>query len=407
MKIDHNLIDTLLYGEEGIDLDFKIDQYKFTKASDDEKGELLKDILAFANSWRRSDAFILIGVKEIKSDKSEIVGINEKLDDAQIQQFVNSKTQKPLTFSYRNMDFAGKCIGIIHIPIQNRPLYLKNDFGKLKKETVYIRRGSSTDSAKPDEIAIMGKPSSTIKESQPILEVFFADKKNRIILSDGFPIKSLILNTPRINDIPDYDGDSKLQKSYFDLSLERPNYDYYRKLTHFTTLFRLLTPINFAIQNTGSTVAKDVRLKIKIQDDQNIIKALDEYDMPTIPKSSYSRFNDLNFQFPNTGTPHDLTVKRISDYWLIEAAVEKVQSKSIAWLDSKLFIGSIKTVDFYMETSIFSDNLSEPTTKNLLIKVESTSKSVGLNEILELERERFLNSPEYHEFAKKHSDKID
>ena len=65
MLIDKALIDILLYGEEGVDLDFKRDQYKFTQASDDEKGELLKDIIAFANSWRRSDAFILnsLGVR--------------------------------------------------------------------------------------------------------------------------------------------------------------------------------------------------------------------------------------------------------------------------------------------------------------------------------------------------------
>ena len=65
MVINDELIENLLYGEEGVDLDFKRDQYKFVKASDEEKGEMLKDIIAFANSWRRSDAFILIGVKEI------------------------------------------------------------------------------------------------------------------------------------------------------------------------------------------------------------------------------------------------------------------------------------------------------------------------------------------------------
>lgn len=134
MIINNELIENLLYGEEGIDLDFKRDQYKFIKASDEDKGEMLKDIISFANSWRRSDAFILIGVKEIKGARSEVVGISDKLDDAQIQQFVNGKTQKPITFSYRNLDFEGKCIGAIHIPIQNRPFYLKNDYGKSIKK---------------------------------------------------------------------------------------------------------------------------------------------------------------------------------------------------------------------------------------------------------------------------------
>ncbi|MEZ4603786.1 MAG: hypothetical protein R2861_10415 [Desulfobacterales bacterium] len=50
MIIDNSLIDILLYGEEGIDLDFKRDQYRFANASEKDKSELLKDILAFANS---------------------------------------------------------------------------------------------------------------------------------------------------------------------------------------------------------------------------------------------------------------------------------------------------------------------------------------------------------------------
>ncbi len=47
-------------------------------------------------------------------------------------------------------------IGSIQIPIQERPFYLNKDYGKLKKDTIYVRRGSSTAIADPDEIAKMG-----------------------------------------------------------------------------------------------------------------------------------------------------------------------------------------------------------------------------------------------------------
>jgi len=211
MIIKDQLIEKLLYGEEGVDLDFKRDQYKFVKASDEDKGEMLKDIIAFANSWRRSDAFILIGVKEIKGGRSEVVGINEKLDDAKIQQFVNTKTQRPITFSYRNLDFEGKCIGVIHIPLQNRPFYLKNDYGKLKKQTVYIKRGSSTDIAKLDEVARMGTSSFMAENRHPILELYFADKENRVFLPDIQSLFSLVLETPPQKKIPDYNGDGRMR----------------------------------------------------------------------------------------------------------------------------------------------------------------------------------------------------
>lgn len=138
-------IEELLYEEESAVLDFKSEQYKFSGAGDHQKSELLKDILAFSNSWRRVDAYILIGVKEIKGGRSIPVGISEDLDDAQLQQFVNSKAQRPITFTYTTVSIDGVKIGVIRIPVQKRPFYLKSDYGKLKKNSVYIRRGSSTE----------------------------------------------------------------------------------------------------------------------------------------------------------------------------------------------------------------------------------------------------------------------
>jgi hypothetical protein len=49
-------IRALLEESESSTLDFKGGQYRFDKASDSDKAELLEDILAFANAWRRTDA---------------------------------------------------------------------------------------------------------------------------------------------------------------------------------------------------------------------------------------------------------------------------------------------------------------------------------------------------------------
>jgi hypothetical protein len=401
MKIDNELIDILLYGEEGVDLDFKRDQYRFSGASDKDKGELLKDIIAFANSWRRSDAFILIGIKEVKGGKSEVVGISEKLDDAQIQQFVNSKTQKPITFSYRNFDFESKNIGVIHIPIQSRPFYLNRDYANLKRDTVYIRRGSSTDIAKLDEISKMGVTHTISEDNNPILELFFADKKNRIILPDTLSIFSMVLNTPRPKDIPDYRGNQRRPNWPLGFEAERPNYSYYRELAEYTLSNRLLNQVNFAITNTGSIVAKDVRVEITIKNPQKKIVALDKYDMPKPPKASYSTF-DVSNRLGDVGSRHDLTAKQISDYWLIETGVEKVQPKSTAWIKSPLFLGAIETQELCIETSTFSDNLPEPVNKKLLVKIESQNKEAPLDVIKELETDRYRNSDEYKQFIERH-----
>jgi len=51
-----------------------------------EKSEFINDVLAFANSWRRTDAFILIGVDELKGGGRSIpVGIIKHLKDSDLQ----------------------------------------------------------------------------------------------------------------------------------------------------------------------------------------------------------------------------------------------------------------------------------------------------------------------------------
>ena len=82
MPLNANLLEGLLREGEGPALDFKSAQYPFVNADVGEKAELIKDILAFANSWRRTTAYILIGVEEAKGGRSKVVGVGNHLDDA-------------------------------------------------------------------------------------------------------------------------------------------------------------------------------------------------------------------------------------------------------------------------------------------------------------------------------------
>ena len=107
-------------------VDYKRAQYAFQGASDAQKAELLKDILCFANAFRRSTAYILIGVDEDVSGLGVIHGIddNEVIDDAQLQQFINSKTNKRIPFSaYPLRMNLGKILQVIEIDtcVRGRP----------------------------------------------------------------------------------------------------------------------------------------------------------------------------------------------------------------------------------------------------------------------------------------------
>ena len=71
MSLNPALIESLLHEEESHVLDFKQGQYRFKKDSSSElteknRSELVKDLVAFANTERTQSAFIMIGVKEVK-----------------------------------------------------------------------------------------------------------------------------------------------------------------------------------------------------------------------------------------------------------------------------------------------------------------------------------------------------
>ncbi len=138
MTTDETL-DALRYKSEGTDLDFKQAQYRFVKASENDKAELLKDIIAMANAWRDGTGYILVGFKDNSPHRAAIVGIREHLDDASIQQFVNSKVKPKLGFRYEERIYEGKAVGIITIPKQKRPFYLANAYGALKSNVGFSR----------------------------------------------------------------------------------------------------------------------------------------------------------------------------------------------------------------------------------------------------------------------------
>ncbi len=90
------VFEKLLYRGESETLDFKVDQYSFSGpgVTEEDKGELLKDILAFANAWRDTEAFILIGVHQGQGVKASPLGITRHLEDTALHQFTDSKNAK-------------------------------------------------------------------------------------------------------------------------------------------------------------------------------------------------------------------------------------------------------------------------------------------------------------------------
>ena len=171
-------IRTLCMQGESNRLDFKRDQYLFDNAADGHKAELLKDILSFANSFRNDPAYILIGVEELESKLGKIVGIEktEVIDDSKIQQFVNEKTNKIIPIETYTVECGDeRVVQVLEIApcLKNRPFYLKQkNFAQLKQNDVWMRVGSASHIALPEEICEMGRQ-EVEHENFPKLTVTF------------------------------------------------------------------------------------------------------------------------------------------------------------------------------------------------------------------------------------------
>lgn len=383
------VITRLLYEEESTSLDFKRDQYKFVGGSDAEKAELVKDILAFANAWRRSDAYILIGIEEQPGSKALVVGVANQLSDASLQQLVNSKTNAPVEFAYASMELEGKQIGIVRIPLQDRPRFLRKPFGALKENIVYVRRGSSTAIAAPDEVAKMGAASVQVIDA-PILRLTFADAAKRITLASPLNLTSLFLDAGDLDQIPDYDE----VRPRDGLSFPMPravNRSYNRQIVHFTLTRKLYTPVEFAIVNESEAVAHDVRVSLVASGTRPLLS--DDHSWPDLPERGWDTFP---VGAPRLHLPKqtDIHAKQIDGRWLVDMSVAKVQPHTTTFVQGTLYVGAVETSDVMLVGRISADNIPLPQEAQLTIHVDSQTRAVTLRDILQMENERFLASPE-------------
>lgn len=137
-------LEKLLNKYENPKLDFKA-VLKIETESD--KKELTKDVIAIANS-KGGRGYIIFGVE----DKTKrILGIEPHLyDEEKIQQIICSRVDPPISVGLDILDYKGKKVAVLSIfRSQQQPHQM------VQTGAFYIRRGSTTDFARREEIAGM------------------------------------------------------------------------------------------------------------------------------------------------------------------------------------------------------------------------------------------------------------
>ena len=370
MSLDCKLLEGLLREAEGTSLDFKSAQYPFEYATDEEKSELLKDILAFANSWRRTTAYILIGVEEVKGGRSNIVGVEKHLDDATLHQFVNGKTQRPVGFSYQVIPIEETTIGAIEIPLQERPTYLKKRYGKLREQEVPIRDGSSTRAATPDEIAKMG--AEDVIGGAPLLSLQWADLTDHSALSSPQTIPSVILE-------PQFPPDTFARRRPHRLGMDPlSNSHYSREVIAYAAERAFLTALGLRLENRSGVVGKRIRFIGHVIKSAGMAIHDRIDDPPSRDLIIVSRFADSMVRSPGD---IDLNVREYADRWEIDIDFGDVRPRDEAWTSNGLFIGSINSGVVNLQGELRGDNLPEPIKCDLEVQVEVERRAMAIDDI--------------------------
>lgn len=380
----------LLYKEETSTLDVKKEQYRFVKETEDEKSELLKDILGFANASRWSEAYILIGVDEVRGGRDNVVGIAaaDHLDDHSLQQFVNNLTNRPVRFHYEAFGFEGKQVGIIQIEQQPRPIYLKRDYGKLHKDEVYVRRGSSTDPSKPaspEEIALMGQ---TAGPQSAELVVEFADIERDKAIGVRMAWDAEFVEMPPPDQIPDLQP-PRLTHPFcgFESSLAAIglNAQYFRELAEFEFVRRLFRPVQLVVRNVGQVSATNVRCEMAIP--ANIgVHVMDSPDFPDAPKRRSSIADSLALKGIKPAfrqTSGDVTIDKNDERYRIAIECGDLQPGRRVRSDV-FYVGKQESGELQLAGHIYAENLPQPKDCTLTISANVSRTTMTVNDLRNL-----------------------
>lgn len=365
-----SLLEELRSAGESATLDYKAERYKFAKASDDEKSELLKDILAMANAQRSGEAYILLGFKESAPYPAEVVGLpaDGAIDDSRVQEFINHKLESKLAFRYEEQLFNGKHIAVITIPKQSRPFYVTKTYGKVEANTVYIRRGSSTGIATPREIYRMGVADQSKGEALFDLQVL--DHENRP-LNDHFDRTFLTFD-----ELPSYRRE-QLSAFMAAPNFNRENRNYWREGAEYLQSKSCLIRIRLALTNRSIFALTDAKLEVTWTNDAGQpFKMLTADDLPDLPAEEWNirhSFSGDNRTEVDEEGPEPV-------YLSLLGTVRPGETRRV---EEDLAFLPMKPGAYTMKVRVLANEISQPGTIERVLTVNGECRHLGVEELLE------------------------
>jgi hypothetical protein len=352
MTITDDILNQLRYRSESVDLDFKQAQYRFIGGGDHEKSELLKDILALANSWREGTGYILIGFKDCTPNPAEVTGISsdDHIDDAQLQQFVNSKVEPALNFSYEERKFENKVVGVISIPTQQRPFSIGTQYGKVRSNVVYVRRGSATVEASLAEAISMRSPASRPSDGQISIEILNHKNEPQSLTQN--------LRFLTFEELPDYfapySGRGITAIMSNDIST---NSGYYRDLAKYAALALGSIQLKIKIRNQSNYSLRDFKLELHVVTPDVKYKFVEQNRFPDRPSKQRDYAKALRRQ--ELANPRTFHVENWGKHQVCYARADSVLPGE-NFLSEPVLLRLQVGGEVSMEVRILAEQLPEP-----------------------------------------------
>jgi hypothetical protein len=376
--MDKNTLEILLNKVESDTLDFKSEQYRFYDASEEEKSKLLKDILAFANGWKETDAHIFVGVQEKDRRASNVAGVTVHLADNDIQEFVNTKTNKPINFAVQTLQRNAVELDIITIAqTQTRPIYCRRSYGKVSQGVVYIRRGSSTAIADPEEISSMGR-TDAIAELAPVptLGIEFGDPDQRIRFGTDHEITSTDLLEPPQESPGSTPPDYRILPSFIDaLQVKDPLAPQLTDWLAYLKAREFFSPLGFWLTNSGRYNVSNARIEVRFPKITGL-KIVKRGEGPRRPEYP------LRVDFLHI---HDsLVLHDGADAYVIQFEYPRLQPKVQVWSPGLIYVGGTSTARCKCSVLIFADDLANPVEAELNLSIKAAERAYTKRELAQL-----------------------
>lgn len=392
--ISEEELEQLRYKGESTDLDFKQSQYPFAGATDHQKSELLKDILAMANAYRSEPGYILIGFKDQPPHPAEVVGISssDHIDDAVLQQFVRSKVDPILEFQYEERLFDGKHIAIIKVPKQARPFAPNKDYGKLKKNVVYVRRGSSTDEASMSEMSKMTLADAGASRAVQV-DLQIDDEKNSPFLAH------LTRCFLEFGYLPDYEEDNFIEMGN-GLRMPFPstrlvNQDYYRDGANYHSTQNRMVVVRLSLENRSDFPLGDVKLELCCSAVQGeAVQMLRSDDLPDEPESGELAHLGRGLQGVVDKLRQRVTVDERASEPVCHVLLGTLRPGETGRAETDIALLPKGPGDYVLRVRILANDIGTPLVKEHAFTISGDVREMGLEDLIQLLYGKYLDLDE-------------